>query len=292
MAFCARSQRPSRRVVARRVLIAALLGFCETLTAAPRPDVVRTVYFSAVDANGAPVTDLTAADLTVKEGGKERPVAAVQPATAPVDVFLLIDDGGLGAFRSGVAQFFQKTFGHGHFAIRVLNPQAIKVMDFTQNGDDLRAALGRMGQRGRVTVDNEQMIAGVFDAAKELQQRKARRASIIALTVAGEKPLADNADEALNALKNSGASLSVVHVTGVELGKVLGDGPKQSGGMIEQVNGHVVPGPTLAKFADNLLNQYVLTYTIPDGVKLNERLSLSTSRKGVKLLAPTRIPDQ
>jgi hypothetical protein len=269
------------------ILLAATTG-----SARPNADIVRTVYFSAVDAKGVHVTDLTAAELTVKEGGKDRVIEAVKPATALMQLSIIVDDAGTGGFTAAVGQFIQATFRRAEYAIRVLNPQAIKVMDFTQNGDDLRAALGRMGQRGRVTVDNEQMIAGVFDAAKELQQRKARRASIIALTVAGEKPLADNADEALNALKNSGASLSVVHVTGVELGKVLGDGPKQSGGMIEQVNGHVVPGPTLAKFADNLLNQYVLTYTIPDGVKLNERLSLSTSRKGVKLLAPTRIPDQ
>jgi len=269
------------------ILLAATTG-----SARPNADIVRTVYFSAVDAKGVHVTDLTAAELTVKEGGKDRVIEAVKPATALMQLSIIVDDAGTGGFTAAVGQFIQATFRRAEYAIRVLNPQAIKVMDFTQNGDDLRAALGRMGQRGRVTVDNEQMIAGVFDAAKELRQRKARRASIIALTVAGEKPLADNADEALNALKNSGASLSVVHVTGVELGKVLGDGPKQSGGMIEQVNGHVVPGPTLAKFADNLLNQYVLTYTIPDGVKLNERLSLSTSRKGVKLLAPTRIPDQ
>ena len=60
MAFFSGSQRPSRRVLARSVLIAALLVFGHTLTASPRPDVLRTVYFSAVDAKGAHVTDLTA----------------------------------------------------------------------------------------------------------------------------------------------------------------------------------------------------------------------------------------
>ena len=263
-----------------------------TGTAEPRADVLRTVYFSAVDGKGAHVTDLTAADLAVKEGGKDRVIEAVKPATTPMQLSLLVDDGGTGAFQAAVGQFIQATFGRAEFAIRVLQPQAIKVVDFTRNGDELRAALGRMGQRGRIHPDDEQIIAGVTDAAKELQQRGARRASIIALTVTGEKALSDTADEALNALKSSGASLSVVYLTGVELGKVLGDGPKQSGGMIEQVNGHVVLGPTLEKVATNLLNQYVLTYTVPDGVKLNEKLSLSTTRKGVKLLAPSRLPDK
>lgn len=292
MDFFARSQRPSRRVVARSVLIAALPGLFNTLSAAPRPDVLRTVYFSAVDGKGAPITDLTAADLTVKEGGKERPVTALQPATAPMDVFLLVDDGGLGTFRSAVAQFLQTMLGHGQFAISVLSPQPIKVANFTADVGALRTALDRMGPRGRTQPDNEQIVGAVADAARELQKRRTARRSIVVLTAGGEKTSSDLADDALNALKSSGASLSVLYVTGFDLGKVLGDGPRQSGGQIQQVNGKAPIGPPLARISDLLLHQYVLTYNIPDGVKLSDRLSLTTSRKGVKLLAPSRLPDK
>ena len=259
---------------------------------AAKADVLRTVYFSAVDDKGVHVTDLTAADLIVKEGGKDRTIDDVKPATAPMQISLLVDDGGTGGFQAAVGHFIQATFGRAEFAVRILQPQAIKVQDFTKNGDELRTALGRMGQRGRVQPDNEQVIAGVFDAAKELRQREARRPSIVVLTATGEKALADTADETLNALQASGASLSVLYVTGIELGKVLGDGPRQSGGMIDRVTGQVVQGPALAKIAANLLNQYVLTYTVPDGVKPNEKLALTTSRKGVKLLAPTKLPQK
>lgn len=277
----------------KRVLALPLM-LLATATPTARTDagVIRTVYFSAVDAKGVHVTDLTSADLTVKEGGKERAIEAVRPATALMQVSLLVDDAGTGGFQAAVAQFVQATFGKAEFAVRVLNPQAIKVMDFTRNGDDLRTALGRLGRRGSVSVDGEQIIAGVADAARELQQRGARRGSIIALTISGETPAADEADDALSALKSSGASLSVLYLTTTELGKVLGDGPKQSGGIIERVNGHLVVGPAIAKIADNLLNQYVLTYIVPDGVKPNEKLSLSTSRRGVKLIAPARLPDR
>jgi hypothetical protein len=260
--------------------------------AARKADVRRTVYFSAVDAKGVHVTDLTAADLTVKEGGKDRAIESVEPATIPMQLSILVDDAGTGGFQGAVSQLIQATFGRAEFSIRVLSPQAIKVVDFTQDTDDLRAAVGRIGRRGRIQPDTEQIIAGVTDAAKELQQRRARRPSIIALTAAGEQTLSDLADEAMNALKNSGASLSVVYVTGVELGRVLGDGPRQSGGIIEQVTGTSALAPAIAKVTDNLRHQYVLTYTVPDGVKPNDRLSLSIRRKDVKLLAPTRLPDK
>jgi hypothetical protein len=279
-------------MAARSVLIVALLSFFHPLAAAPRPDVLRTVYFSAVDGDGGYVTDLRAADLTVKEGGKDRMIAAVEPATAPMDVFLLVDDGGLGAFRAGVAQFLQKMLGRGQFAISVLNPQPIKVTNFTADVEVLRAALDRMAPRGRVQPDNEQIVEAVGDAAKELQKRRTARRAIVVLTVGGEKPSSDMADDAVNALKSSGASLSVLHITGFELGKVLGDGPRQSGGLIQHTTGSGPISPLVAKIADHLLHQYVLTYTIPDGVKLNEKVSVSTTRKGVTLVAPSRLPDK
>lgn len=263
-----------------------------TVTARPPADVTRTVHFSAVDANGVHVTDLTAADLAVKEGGKDRGIEAVGPATAPMQLSILVDDGGTGGFQAAVGQLIQATFGRAEYTIRVLNPQAIKMVAFTQDGDELRDALRRMGRRGRIQVDAEQVIAGVTDAAKELQERRARRASIIALTATGEKTQSDLADEALTALKSSGASLSVVYVTGVELGRVLGDGPRQSGGTIQQVTGDTALTPAIARLSETLRNQYALTYTVPDGVKLNERFSLTTTRRGVKLIAPTRLPDK
>ena len=74
--------------------------------------------------------------------------------------------------------------------------------------------------------------------------------------------------------------------------RVLGDGPRQSGGIIEQVTGNTALAPAIAKLAGTLRHQYALTYAMPDGVKPNARLSLSTRRKNVKLLAPTRLPDR
>jgi hypothetical protein len=275
------------------VLLAALTALGTSApSSAQNTGVQRKVYFAAVDPKGAFVTDLTAADLAVKENGKDRAIDEVKPAVVPIQLSILVDDAGTGGLQGALGQFFQTMFGRAEFALRILNPQAIKVMDFTRDGDELRTALGRLGQRGRIPNDGEQIIAGVSDAAKELKQRKAGRPSILALTLTGEKPLSDLSDEALKALRDSGASLNVVYLTGVDLGIVLGDGPKQSGGIIERVNGHLMLGPSITKIADTLLNQYVLTYTIPDGVKLSDRFSLTTSRKGVKLLAPTRIPDK
>jgi hypothetical protein len=272
------------------VLIAVAMPM--TGRASRRADTLRTVYFSAFDAKGAPVTDLTAADLAVKEAGKDRAIAGVEAATAPMQLSILVDDAGTGAFQAAVAQFVESMLGHGHISIRVFNPQPSRLTDFTEDVAALKTALNGIGPRGKVATVGDQMLGAIAEAAKELQKDKAARPAIIVLTVGGEKAQSNEADPTLNALKNSGASLSVVYLAGLELGKVLGDGPKQLGGTSQQISGGVVPGPVLAKVADALLHQYVLTYTLPEGVKPNERLSLTTTRKGVTLLAPSRLPDK
>jgi hypothetical protein len=276
-----------------RLLTFSVLAAALALPGAGRTagaEITRTVYFSAVNDEGTAVTDLTAADLAVKENGKERTIASVAAATTPIQVSLLVDDAGSGAFQGPVGQFIDALLAKGQFSIRAFNPQPTKLNDFTNDLATLKAAVDGIGPRGKVATTGEQMVDAVAEAAKELQQRKAERSAIVVLTVGGELAQNIQAEPTLNALKNSGASLSVVYLNGLELGQVLGDGPKRSGGTIAPVGGNVVPGPILAKVADNLLHQYVLTYTLPDGTKPNEKLSLTTSRKGLTLLAPTRIP--
>ena len=280
-----------------RLIVVLLAALPMTLTsrvgtATAPAEVTRKVYISATDSKGAPITDLTAAEITVKEGGKERTVAGLVPATAPVHVAILVEDNGTGAFQFAVSQFLQKVHGRGQFSISVLTPQALKLVDFTDDVEGLKGALGRLGQRGRAESDGDQLPEAISDAAKELQLRKAERPVILALTIAGGILHSVEPNNVLRIVRSSGASLNLVYVSGANLGQVLGDGPKESGGRIEEAGTGQAIAPAVSRIADSLLNQYLLTYTLPDGVKLSDRLSVTTSRKGIKLTAPSRITDK
>ena len=67
----------------------ALLGAAglraEALAKAEAPQ-TRRVYVTALDDKGVPVTDLTAADFTIKEGGKQREVVKAGLATGPMQM--------------------------------------------------------------------------------------------------------------------------------------------------------------------------------------------------------------
>lgn len=274
------------------VLLGASLVLQAAPGAAPRAETTRRILFSALDQKGAPVTDLTAPDLSVKEGGKDQRIATVKPATGNFQVSVLVDDGGQGSFQAGVSHFISRTFGHAEYAISMLNPQPLKLVDYTGDGNALQGAVGKLIQRGRLQQDGLQMIEAVSWAAKELMGRKATRPVILALTNGGEPGSSEVADFILKDLKASGASLHVVYVNGLQLGKVLNEGPKYSGGILQNAVSNATVNDALTKIATVLLNQYELTYTLPDGTKPNDRLQLQTTRKDVTLVAPQRIPDR
>jgi hypothetical protein len=46
----------------------------------------------------------------------------------------------------------------------------------------------------------------------------------------------------------------------------------------------------LQQVADDLLSQYLLTYTLPDGVKTSDRITVSLKEPGATLRAPNRVP--
>ena len=268
----------------------------------------RTVYVTALDQNGAAITDLTAADLAVKEGGKPRAVTGAEPATARLHVALIIDDNGSGLFRASVAQFLNRLLDYGDFALSAIAGQVQKLVGYTHDVAALRTAIGRLGPQA-ATPDGGQLLQAISDSARELRQREAARPVIVALTVGGDEQSPLTADLVLDQLRDSRAIMYVVSVAQstirsqtrparpadlldapLNLGQVLGDGPKQSGGRHDEIV--AAPGllQGLQRIADELVHQYVVTYQVPEGVKLDERFSISTTRKGVTLRAPSRIP--
>jgi VWFA-related protein len=270
----------------------------------------RRVFITVVDAAGQPVPDLTAADLTVKEGGKERAIVRVVPATAPIQIALLVDDNGTGIFRYAVGRFIETLLGRAEFSISTVTGQMLRLVDYTAKAEPLSEAINKLNARP-ATNDGGQLLDGIAEAANELEKRKAGRPVIVALTVGGEEHSTLPAHHVLDKLRQSGALLHVLAVANtalrsqsnpttaagllgenMNLNEVLGDGPKQSGGRRDEIVAATGITMGLQQLADELKHQYVLEYTLPDGVKPADKLSVATKRKGVTVHAPVRIPDK
>jgi hypothetical protein len=274
------------------------------------PTQTRRVYVTAQDRNGGVITDLTAADIEVKEGGKTREVLALQPAAGPLQIAIIVDDNGTGLFRVAVARFIEALLGRAEFSIITVAGQPLKLTPFTPNSDVLREAVAQLNARP-ASPDGGQLLAGISEAAIDFERRNVERPIILALTVGGEEHAPLPPHHVLEQLRKSAAALHVVSVVGSQLrttaptnrsgdllnenlglNEVLGDGPKRSGGRREEVPAIAGAATGLQQLAETLKRQYMVEYALPVGVKPSDRFSVSTKRRDVTLRAPTHIPDK
>jgi hypothetical protein len=259
------------------------------LTGAPAAaPILRVVYFSATDRTGAFVTDLAAADLVVRENRQEREIVQLERATERLHVSVLVDDAGEGGLRGPVAQLAAVLHGLAAFSISVLNPQPYRLTDYSTDDEVLRAAIARLVQRGRVASDGW-MPEAVSWAARDMQKRELTRPVIVSLVTSHQEGTGPVTDGFMDDLRASGASLHVVYLGGVQMGKVMMDGPTHSGGSHAVANDSAAFARAMIAVGRTLARQYRLTYVLPDGTRPRPELQITSTRPNVKITAPTRI---
>jgi hypothetical protein len=274
----------------------------------------RTVYVSAVDKKGTPITDLQPTDFEVKVGGKRLEVMSAERAQSPMRIALIVSDAGTGGFQGGVATFTQKLSGRAEFALISLLVQPEMVVDYASDIGIVRSGLRRIGARG--LQRGAQLLETINDATKHVR-REGTRPVVVVMRVGGEAATTLSGRDVREELRKSGAILYVISTVGAErsapsqarqglsteqvqlrddeavesalnLGSVLGDGARESGGRHAQVLSTTMI-PTLELLADELSNQYELTCVLPAAVKATDKLSVSSKRKGVTVRAPVRL---
>ena len=298
----------NRTVPAMSALGVAVMLSCGVLSSQEPPAPSRTIYISVADRSGAPVSDLSPSDLEIKEGGRIVTVESSGIASEPMQIDIIVDDNGTGLFRASLARFVQRMEGRAVMALRSVVGQTMKLVEFTPNVDALLTAIATLNARPG-TPDGGQLLEGISEAARELSKVEAKRPIIIALTVGGTEHSTVNSDFVLDQLRKSGAALHVFSVANsalrstvvatspkdllqenMHLYRVLGDGPKQSGGRHQQIVATAGVLLGLQHLALELTSQYRITYTLPAGAKRSEKLTVSVRRRDVVVRAPEKLP--
>ena len=278
----------------------------------------RTVHATVMASDGRPLTDLTAADFEVREGGRSHLVTSATMATSPIRVAIIVADGGSGAFQAGTAYFIRDLLDHGSFALFSVLVQPERFVDYTNDALALRAGVDRLGIRTR-TSQSAQLMEAIMDAAQEVKG-EADRSAIIVCRVGGENPSTMRGETIRREIIRRRTVLYVVstayaqaaaptQVRGTDniavargqladddiassqfqLQMVLGDGSKESGGRHDQVVGTRLV-PAMRQIASELNHQYRIVYELPPGVKPSERVEVRVKRNGVHVQAPSRVP--
>jgi len=266
-----------------------------------------TVYANVIDNQRHHVTGLGVADLFVKEDGAERPVIAAEPATAEMQIAILVDDNGTGIFRFGLNALGELLQGRAAISLSVVTNQVQRVFDYTADSKIWFAGFGRTGLRP-ATPEGGQLLEGIFNAAKDITQREPARPVIIALTVGGEEQSPLPSRRVLDELNKSRASLHVLFVdipsvrparpatkpsdlleSNFNLNRVLGDGPGESGGRHREVLAMNTLTVEVQEIARDLLAQYAIRYS-RGTARTPQKLQVSVRRPNMTVIAPTRAP--
>ena len=291
----------SRRGIAVAVVCLAAVPAIRIAAAATN----RTVYVSVTDGKGNAVTDLTAANFKVKEGGKDREIVRAEPAKAPAHLALMVEERLAvdQAVRSGMFEFVKRMAGAAEISLITVGLRNNEATPFTSDPNIVLRAINDLSRNANPTSN---LTEGINDISKKFNQDNPTRPIIVAIAMSGGQAGAEP-KSVLDQLRQSGATLyavtfgsasdsrnPVLGTMGDESGReqVLGDGAKQSGGRrFDVVTTGAIP-KALQDVASDIMSQYAIAYALPEGVKLDKRFSISTDRKGVSLRAPSAIPDK
>ena len=266
----------------------------------------RTVYATVTDAKGAAVTDLTPANFKVKEGGKDREIVKAEPAKTPPHIALMVEErlAPDQSARVGLFEFVKRINGAAEISLITVGLRNTTIVPYVTDPNVLLKAINELSLNQQPTSN---LTEGINDIAKLFEQQRPERPVIVVVGLSGGQAGGGSASSVLAQLRQSGATLySVTYgppstsnsanlgTLGDESGReqVLGDGAKQSGGRrLDVVATSAIP-KALQQIADDLAAQYVITYALPDGVKTDRRVSITTDRKGISLRAPVALPDR
>ena len=126
------------------ILAASLLAPPAVIEAAE-----RTVYVTVVDGTGAAVTDLTAADLVVKEGGKEREIVKAGPASAKMRLTVAVEERLMAdtAVRQAMFAFMKRVIDKAEIRLVTIGLRNNTAVDYTSALDVLVAGINKLTLR-------------------------------------------------------------------------------------------------------------------------------------------------
>jgi hypothetical protein len=253
----------------------------------------RSLYVSAVDADGHPVPDLGPRDFAVREDGVGREVLSVAPADQPMQIAVLVDDstaarGDIADIRRGLEAFVTALTGsRNEISIVGTADRPTILADYSSSREQVMKGVHRIFERpdsGMVLLD------ALMEVSNGLLKRDARRPVIVSVTTEGTEFSNRLHGEVIERMRLAGAQYFAVTLgpptAGLstelrERALVFTDGTAQTGGRQMTVLASSGLTSQLSTLADQLNHEYLVTYAHPESLIPPERVTVTATRPGV-----------
>jgi len=248
----------------------------------------RVMYASVVDSKGAPVQNITAKDLIVREDGQAREILNIVKDDDPLQIALLVDNSvsmrdRLSELRKAIAAFISSLRPGVQVALLTLAERPTIVVNYTSDHPTLLKGVEKIVsyEAGNYVLD------GIAEASEGLMKRTSARSVMVVVTGMGPELSYRHYTDALRPLRESGASLHAILVTaptvdgalrsainsnpgdsgggigGIGRDIVLGRMTKDTGGRYEEVLSITSLSMKLQQLSAELSNQYRVTFARP-----------------------------
>ena len=278
------------------LVIAAIAAIGSTQSLGAQSD-QRTVYASAVDKAGAPVTGVSAGEFIVREDGMAREVLRVSTASEPLQIAILVDtsqavDPHTLDLRRALLAFFKQMAGKHEIALIGTGERPTVLADYTKDPARLEKALGGVFAR---SGSGTYLMEAIVEAGNGLRRRKAARPTIVAISARGPEFSERHHDNVLSDLRESGAALHtfILRPPGPvrddqsdrELELSIAEGTKATGGRREDLLTSMALTDRLQSLGNELNQQYQITYARPAKLIPPKTLEVESKRQDITVRA-------
>ena len=252
----------------------------------------KSLYVSAVNQSGAPVTDLGPSDFVVREDRLAREVLSVAMADEPMQIALLVDNSQAAEpyirdYRESLTAFItamtDKSGPRNLVSLITLAERPTIVSDFTSDTAQLLRGAQRIFS---MSGSGAYLLEGLIEVSQGITKHHFTRPVIIAISSDGPDLSDRQFESVLTPLKESGAAFHLV-VVGRPVSQdhdravVFDEGTRQSGGRYDNILLSTALTLKMREVARELKSQYRVTYARPRTLIPPERVTISTPKPGV-----------